>query len=105
VEEFDTFTMRENALSLVFCANKEDPEMNRILKMLIPLSNNINKLVIVDVGLLPQLGIRFDIKFPTLFKLYKGKIVNLFTSEFTQDCLRKFVYIQSTARWRSTNIR
>lgn len=105
VDEFDSFTLRENALSFAFFANKKDPEMDRILSILENVATNIHKLIVVDVGILPELGIKYEIKRPTLLKLYKGHVVRFFEQEFTYDCIRKFTSAPSTARWRQPNIR
>jgi len=105
VSEFDSFTMRENAISLAFFANSKDPEMGRILKILTPIATNVNKLVVVDVNILPRLGSRFGIDCPTLFKIYKGRVVREFKREFTAECLATFASMPSTARWRQPNIR
>ena len=105
VDEFDKFTLRENALSLVFFANRHDPEMNRILEMLAPLATNVRKVIVVDVAALPELGRRFEVSGPRLLKMYKGRPVRFFQEEFTPKCLRTFTDAPSTARWRQPSIR
>jgi len=105
VQEFDNFTQRENAVSLVFFANQHDPEMNRVLGLLAPLATNVHKLVLVDVSTLPELGQKYEVDQPKLIKIYKGHPVRVFREQFTEDCLRNFVDNPSTARWRQPNIR
>ena len=101
--EFDKFTLRENGTCLVFFAHGKDPDMQRILSILQPMASQTVKLVIADVELLKELSVRFAIRAPTLLKVYKGKIMNRFSLEFTAENISRFIHIPSTARWRSVD--
>jgi hypothetical protein len=103
--EFQTFTMRENATQMVFFANSKDPMMATITKLLAPFATNINKLVVIDVDKIPELGSHYEIPCPTLYKIYKGRVVRCFTQKFTSECLQKFASMPSTVRWRQPNMR
>jgi hypothetical protein len=105
VQEFDSFTLRENAVSLAFFANKHDPEMIRILSLLEPLATNVHKLIIIDVSELPELGKKYQVYQPTLMKLFKGHPLRFFQGEFTDECLKNFTQTISMPRWRQPDIR
>lgn len=105
INSFHTFTLRENALTLVFFANGKDPEMNQILNLVYPFLSKNNKLIIVDVGKIPDLGVKFQIHKPTLMKIYKGRVIQIFYDKFTHVCLDIFINKPKTLRWRKTIIR
>jgi hypothetical protein len=105
IEEFKTFTTRENATTFLFLAHRQDPEMHRIISIIADLATSVNKLIVIDVAILPELGQKFQVQKPTLVKIYKGHPVRFFTKEFSTKCLRGFMKIKSTARWRRPEMR
>ena len=100
--DLDNFSYRENSPTLAFFAHSEDPEMKRVLDILIPLST---KLVIVEVGSAPELRDRFHITKPTLMKIFKGRILNQLLLPLIEENICRFVNPPSNARWRSVDHR
>ena len=103
--DFDQFTLRENSLCVVFFAHSQDPAMERILQFLNPLASVNTKLLVVDVAILKDLRDRFDIRGPTLLKVYKGKVMNRFNGKFNPESINMFISTPSTVRWRSVDAR
>ena len=100
--DLDNFSYRENSPTLAFFAHSEDPEMKRVLDILIPLST---KLLIVDIGAAPDLRDRFHITKPTLMRIFKGRILHQLLLPPTEENICRFVNPPSNARWRSVDHR
>lgn len=103
--DFDAFSLRENATVLAFFAHRDDPAMSAVLSMLLPLLKTTDRLMIIDVDEVKELGERFGITGPTLIKIFKGRVINQFSGTFTPANLQRFVHAPSTARWRRVDAR
>ena len=100
--DLDNFSYRENSPALAFFAHSEDPEMKRVLDILIPLST---KLLIIDVSAAPELRDRFHITQPTLMRIFKGRLLSQLLLPLTEENICRFVSPPSNARWRSVDHR
>lgn len=102
-EDFMDFIQREYAVCLVFLGNSKDPTFQPILDKIKPFANSVNKLIIVDVGLIPSLGMKYDIKCPTLIKCFQGHLLRVYENAFTEYLIKKFAFATST--WRFASVR
>jgi len=103
-QEFMNFSQRQFSVSLVLFANSQDPRMEEFIQIIKPYVTNVNKFIIVDVGKIQSLGQKYNILGPTFMKIFKGHVVRVYTSEFSDSfAIKNFIF--STASWRSGDIR
>lgn len=98
--EFRTISMLENATCVALFANAKDPMMSYLFQLLSQICDRNHKLIVVDVGLIPSLGITFGVTGPKIAKIHKCQIVDVFQKNLSLDNLRTFVHPPSHVRWR-----
>lgn len=100
--DFETFSKREQRKSTAIFGHRDDPEFQRLVSMATPLASQRNKLILVDVGTVPDLGAQFRIDRPKVYKVFNGLAQSKLKQNPTRDCLRRFMCPPSVARWRPT---
>jgi hypothetical protein len=104
--EFRAFSTRENAFSIVLFAHHDDPRMAQLFELLLPFSNVEHKLIVVDVGSIPTLGQSYAITRPTIMKIFKQQMIEVFDQPNCSTLqLAKFINTATSVRFRKTESR
>ena len=100
VDEFMDFVMKNHASPvIVLFGHGKDPVMTEALSIV---SDFDVKIVVVNVGVVSALGAMYDIRRCTLMKIYKARVINIYTDEFRRLPMQRFFLATST--WRSTDM-
>lgn len=92
-----TYINREHSVVLVLFGHSSDPAMDTALEAVKPFAVNM----VVDVAKVPELGQKYNIRAPTLMKIYKAHVVRIYTNQFTRPFVKQFVFATST--WRASS--
>ena len=101
LSEFRALTMRESSTHLVLFVHSLDPVMGTVLRNLTPCLSHRNRLVVVAVDRIPELGVMYEITRPSLVKMNKGRIIRRFEkTSFGSEELCKFAQAQGSTQLR-----
>ena len=103
-QEFDTFVRRQTSVVLVLFISWKYQNCINAYENIKPFVNGVNKLIIVDVDIIPSVAWKYQIQqLPTLLKIFQGHYVRQYQQEFNPSLLKKFIF--STTTWRGGSIR
>ena len=89
-EDFMDFVMRCTSPVTVLFGHGQDPIMHKAVSIVTTFAPPAT-LVVVDVGVVPDLGAKYDIRRTTLMKIYRAHVVRIYTDEFKPLPVKRFI--------------
>lgn len=91
-EEFMEFMTQQTSPATVLFGHSQDPVMAKALSIAEAVTTvSSATIVVVDVGTVPELGAKYDIRHVTLMKIYKAHVLHIYTDKFEPLPMKRFM--------------